>query len=135
MCTAARLTATPAGPLSLTSGEEAFEISSFLDPSNLQGKDFAGQFEASVGRPPGPLAAYGYEAMALALQAIADGADAAEDFRGEVVDALLGAERPESVLGSYSVTDEGDSTLCAIQPYSVHGGEPTPGKPICPPSS
>jgi branched-chain amino acid transport system substrate-binding protein len=132
---AATLSPTPPGPLSLRGGGEVSEIASPLDPSNLPDGAFAAAFERSFGRPPGPYAAYGHEAMALALQAIAEAADADEDFRGAVVDAMLGAQRPNSVLGSYSITDEGDSTVCAIQPYSVRGDDLIPGKPICPPGA
>ena len=71
--------------------------------------------------------------MELALQAIAEGAGADEDFRGEVADALLGAERPDSTLGRYSITDEGDSTLCAVQAYrSGRGGFAPEMPPLCP---
>jgi hypothetical protein len=71
--------------------------------------------------------------MELALQAIGEAAGADDDFRGEVVDALLGAERSDSILGRYSITDEGDSTLC-VQPYRGGAGAPAPTEPICPDS-
>ena len=108
------------------------EVAAALDPARLPDPDFAADFERTYDRPPGPYAAYGYEAMELALAAIADAAGADQDFRGGVVDAVLGAERPDSILGRYSITEEGDSTLCAVQPYAGGGGERRPEAPLCP---
>ncbi|MGH2923543.1 MAG: hypothetical protein ACRDKH_05885, partial [Solirubrobacterales bacterium] len=76
--------------------------------------------------------AYGYDAMELALEAIQSAAGEDDGFRGAVADAVLDAERPESVLGRYSITADGDSTLCAIQVYEASGGGLSPRKPICP---
>ncbi len=100
-----------------------------LDPANLADAGFAGRFEQRFARAPGPLAAYGYEAMALLLAAIEGARRDGGDFRASVADELLGADRPESVLGRYSITDDGDTTLCAIQPY---GPGDRPAEPICP---
>ena len=107
-------------------------IAAPLDPANLAGREFAAQFEQRFGRAPGPYAAYGFDAMGLVLAAIAQAADADDDFRGRVVDAVLDAERPDSILGRYSITEDGDTTLCAIQPYTVEGDRQVAGKPICP---
>jgi ABC-type branched-subunit amino acid transport system substrate-binding protein len=83
----------------------------------------------------GPYVSYGYEAMQLALQSIEQATDAGEDFRPEVVEALLSAERPDSALGSYSITEDGDSTLCGVQIYERRGSSLTPRKPVCPSTS
>ncbi|HET8975215.1 MAG TPA: ABC transporter substrate-binding protein [Solirubrobacterales bacterium] len=104
-----------------------------LAPSNLPAAEFAGEFEQRFGRPPGPHAAYGYEAMGLALQGIEAAAGGDEKFRTGVTNAVLGAERPNSVLGTYSIGGDGETTLCALQPYSLEGGRSVPGRPICPP--
>lgn len=108
-------------------------VAAALAPSNLPGAGFAGDFEQRFGRPPGPYAAYGYEAMGLALQGIDAAAGGDEKFRAGVTDAVLGAERPNSVLGTYSIGGDGETTLCALQPYSLEGGRAVPGRPICPP--
>ena len=118
--------------LRLSGPEATYASSPLLDPSNLADKAFAADFESSFERPPGPYAAYGYEAMSLVLAAIGEADDSGRDFRPAVADAVLSAERPDSILGSYSITGDGDSTLCAIQPYRVGGLERTPEKPICP---
>jgi branched-chain amino acid transport system substrate-binding protein len=118
--------------LRLSGPDASYASASVLDPSNLPEPGFATDFESRFERAPGPYAAYGYEAMSLVLAAITDAEGSDRDFRSAVADAVLSAERPDSVLGSYSITDNGDSTLCAIQPYRVGGLERTPEKPICP---
>jgi len=115
----------------LSDGDE-WQISQTLAPDELPDRGFATAFDAEFDRPPGPYAAYGYEAMELALDAIESAADADEDFRGAVVDAVLEAERPESVLGRYSITADGDSTLCAVQSYRLSPQETVPERPLCP---
>ena len=70
--------------------------------------------------------------MALALQAIAAALGGDEGLRAGVVDAMLGAERPDSVLGPHSIDDDGETTLCSVQPYVRRGGRLVPGEPICP---
>ena len=127
----ATLTPNEDGSLQLR-GKDLYEISAALDPTELPGSSFPVEFRSSFGREPGPYAAYGYEAMSLALAAIG-GAEKGEDFRPSVVGKVLDAERPDSILGRYAITEDGDSTLCAIQPYSLEGGRRVPEKPICPP--
>ena len=55
-----------------------------------------------------------------------------DEFRTAVVDGVLGSEHPGSILGLYSITADGDTTLCAIQRYREEGGEPVPGEAVCP---
>jgi ABC-type branched-subunit amino acid transport system substrate-binding protein len=78
------------------------------------------RFRDEYGREPGPWAAYGYEAMASALAAV----ERADDplSRSSVVTAYFdGAER-DSVLGAYSITEEGETTLDEpLGPYRVTG--------------
>jgi branched-chain amino acid transport system substrate-binding protein len=111
-----------------------YETSPALDPSRLPDKQFISEFEARFNRPPGPYAAYGYEAMEVVLGAIADASDSGDQFRDSVRDGVLGTERGESVLGPYSITEEGDSTVCMIQRYRVEGDRRTPLDAPCPPS-
>lgn len=127
----ATLEPTQEGSLRL-SGKGESEVAAALDPGELADPAFAASFEGAYGRAPGPYAAYGYEAMALALQAI-EAADKDEEFRRSVLNATLDAERPDSILGRYSFTEDGDTTLCAIQPYTLDGDHRVPRKPICPP--
>jgi hypothetical protein len=74
-------------------------------------------------------AVYGYEAMELVLEAIGKAAEdeGDDEFRRRVTDAVLGAQRPDSTLGPYSIGDDGEPTLC-VQPYR----DDRPREPICP---
>jgi branched-chain amino acid transport system substrate-binding protein len=74
------------------------------------GQAFAAAFRARFGRSPGPYAPFGYEAMALALDAINRAAQAGLTREG-VVSALFGTRDRDGVLGRYSIDRNGDSTL------------------------
>jgi branched-chain amino acid transport system substrate-binding protein len=93
--------------------------SAALDPSQLPmaGRQFAREFEHRYDRPPGRYAAYGYEAMALALHSIA----AAEDplDRESVIDAFFATRNRDSVLGRYSIDEVGDTTLDRLTGYRL----------------
>jgi len=101
-------------------GREMSLISGPADPRDLppEGQDMLDRFQAEYGREPGPWAAYGYEAMASALAAI----DRANDplARSSVIAAYFDGTERDSVLGTYSITDEGETTLSEpIAPYRV----------------
>jgi len=103
-----------------------------LAPESLPppGQEFLDRFRAEYGRDAGPYAAYGYEAMAVILDAIEQRDTGAGNLRSSVVDSLLKVERlDESVIGPYSFTTEGDTTLCEVQVYSP---ELEPLRTICP---
>jgi ABC-type branched-subunit amino acid transport system substrate-binding protein len=112
---------------------QTLEVSAELDPSNLPGRQFATQFEQRFHRSPGPSAAYGYEAMGLILQAIRGAGTDASQFRDNVRAGVIGAHRDGTVLGSYSITSDGDSTECMIQRYRVEGAQRMPLAAPCPP--
>lgn len=86
-------------------------ISGPADPRDLPaaGQEMLERFRAQYGRKAGPWVAYGYEAMASVLAAI----DRAEDplSRSSVIAAYFNTTERESVLGTYSITDEGETTL------------------------
>ena len=115
----------------LLQGAQVDSFQAPLAPVRLPGSSFADLFRQRFKREPGPYAAYGYEAMNLVLSAIAR-AEGADEFRAAVAEALLESERPDSVLGAYAITPEGDTTLCAVQRYEVRGARLIPGAPICP---
>ena len=110
---------------------QKFTLSAELDPSRLPGKRFPAQFEKAFHRPPGPYAAYGYEAMELILQAIRGAGTDASSFRDNVRNGVFGAHRDGTVLGSYAITDEGDTTECMIQRYRLQAAPKPLGAP-CP---
>jgi branched-chain amino acid transport system substrate-binding protein len=109
------------------------QVSAELDPSQLPDQRFAAQFKQRFHRPPGPYAAYGFEAMDLVLQAIRGAGTDASSFRDNVRSGVFGAHRDGTVLGSYAITSDGDTTECAIQRYRVNGRVRVPLGAPCPP--
>ncbi len=101
----------------LTSAAEA--------PSQLpgSGQRFLRAFRARYGRHPGRYAAYGYEAMAVILDSIRRAGDSGDD-RDAVVDAFFDTRARDSILGTYSIDEVGDTTLDRLAGYSVIGGRP-----------
>jgi branched-chain amino acid transport system substrate-binding protein len=107
---------------------QVLELSAELDPKLLPDKQFATRFARRYHRNPGPYAAYGFEAMALVLQGIREAGTDASSFRDDVRNAVIGAHRDGTVLGSYSITSEGDTTECMIQRYRIaRAGAVVPG--------
>jgi branched-chain amino acid transport system substrate-binding protein len=100
-------------------------VSPFLDPSLLpqRGKRFVRAFQARYRRRPDAAAAYGYEAMALLLDAIRRAGDNG-DARGAVTDQVLSTHDRNSVLGTYSIDGNGDTTLDAVTGYRISDGLP-----------
>jgi branched-chain amino acid transport system substrate-binding protein len=74
-----------------------------------EGRQFFADYEAAYGDPnPNPYAIYGYEAARLILDVL----DRAEDPTDR-----------ESVLGTYSIDENGDTTLTTYGVYGIAGGE------------
>ena len=86
-----------------------------------EGQEFFQQFEEKYGEPnPDPYSIYGYEAMRLGLDAIErSGSGNKED----IVAALFDTKDRSSVLGTYSIDENGDTTLTDYGVYKVEGGE------------
>ena len=95
--------------------------SAALDPSQLapSGKQFVSDFTAEYGRSPGRYAAYGYEAMAVILDSIDRAADPGD--RPAVIDAFFDTTDRESILGTYSIDELGDTTLDRMTGYELEG--------------
>jgi len=113
---------------------QTLELSAELDGKSLPGKlQFQSQFSRRYRRAPGSYAAYGYEAMELVLHAIRGAGTGASSFRDKVRNSVFGSQRDGTVLGSYSITSEGDTTECMIQRYRVIGAMVVPLGAPCPP--
>jgi branched-chain amino acid transport system substrate-binding protein len=70
-----------------------------------------------------PYAIYGYETMALALDVLKKAGAQAND-RSKVVSGLFDEKNRKSVLGTYSIDQNGDTTLTDYGLYKVSGGQP-----------
>ena len=87
------------------------------------GKKFFSDFEAEYGEPnPDPYAIYGYEAMKLVIDTCTElGADCTD--KQAMIDALFQTKGRESVLGTYDIDENGDTTLTDYGIYKIKGGE------------
>ncbi len=79
-----------------------------------------------------PYGIYGYETMALALDVLKRAGDKAND-RAAVVEALFATKDRESVIGTYSIDANGDTTLSDYGLYTIKDGLPTYEKKIVAP--
>ena len=86
-----------------------------------EGQEFFDQFEKKYGEPnPDPYSIYGYEAMRLALDAIQR---SGTGEKADIVKALFDTKDRQSVLGTYSIDENGDTTLTDSGVYTIKGGE------------
>ncbi|MBI5107059.1 MAG: branched-chain amino acid ABC transporter substrate-binding protein [Solirubrobacterales bacterium] len=82
------------------------------------GAAFADRFRQRWGHAPEPYAIFGYEAMAVVLDAVA----AAGPDRQRVIDAFFATRDRDSVLGRYSIDAHGDTTLAPYGGLTVSPG-------------
>lgn len=85
-----------------------------------EGARFYKEYEAKYGTP-GPYSIYGYEAGKLILDVL----DRAEDptDRASVVKALFETKDRKSILGEYSIDENGDTTLTDYGVYGIENGD------------
>jgi branched-chain amino acid transport system substrate-binding protein len=76
-----------------------------------------------------PYAIYGYETMSLALDAIKRAGDKGND-RDAVIAALFATKDKKSVLGTYSIDPNGDTTLTDYGVWVIKDGLPVYSKKI-----
>jgi branched-chain amino acid transport system substrate-binding protein len=102
-----------------------YVTSPLIDPSLLppQGQRFRRAYRQRFRRSPNPAAAYGYESMSLLLDAIRRAGDEGDD-RHAVIDEVLSTQDRHSVLGTYSIDGNGDTTLDTVSGYRVSDGLP-----------
>jgi branched-chain amino acid transport system substrate-binding protein len=104
--------------------KQTFMTAPTVSPDELPpaGQKFYEDYSAEYGEAEDeidPYAVYGYEAMDVVLDAIEKGGD----DRQAVIDAFFATENKESVLGSYSIDDDGDTTLTTYGGYIAKGGK------------
>jgi branched-chain amino acid transport system substrate-binding protein len=86
-----------------------------------EGQQFFDQFKQKYGEAhPDPYAIYGYEAARLALDAIER---SGTGEKADIIKALFDTKDRQSVLGTYSIDENGDTTLTDYGVYSIEGGE------------
>jgi branched-chain amino acid transport system substrate-binding protein len=91
------------------------------DEYPADGQEFFDTFSKEYDEPnPNPYAIYGYEAMRLALDAIER---SGTGEKADIVKALFATKDRESVLGTYSIDENGDTTLTDYGVYTIEGGE------------
>jgi branched-chain amino acid transport system substrate-binding protein len=101
-----------------------------LNPESYppEGQQFFKQFASEYGENnPDPYAIYGYEAMRLTLDAIER---AGSTKKEDVLKALFDTKDRESVLGTYSIDENGDTTLTDYGVYTIEDGELTFDKTV-----
>jgi branched-chain amino acid transport system substrate-binding protein len=88
-----------------------------------EGRKFFSDFEAKYGEAnPDPYAIYGYEAMKLVLDTCKElGGDCSD--KQAMIDALFQTKARKSVLGTYDIDENGDTTLTDYGVYDIKGGE------------
>ena len=94
-----------------------------LNPDSYppEGQEFFKAFTEKYGEDnPDPYAIYGYEAMRLALDAI-ERSETGE--KADIIKALFATKDRASVLGTYSIDENGDTTLTDYGIYTVKDGE------------
>lgn len=97
-----------------------------LDPKAFgpEGKKFFKDYSAKFNvASPDPYAIYGYEAMALMLDAIKRASDKGDLTRQAVIDAIFQTKDRNSVLGTYSIDQNGDTSLTDYGIYKINAGK------------
>jgi branched-chain amino acid transport system substrate-binding protein len=90
------------------------------DEYPASGQQFFTAFKQKYGESqPDPYAIYGYEAMSLALDAIKRSKTGTKE---DILKALFDTKNRQSVLGTYSIDQNGDTTLTNYGAYKVKNG-------------
>jgi branched-chain amino acid transport system substrate-binding protein len=95
-----------------------------LDPKTFgaSGKKFFADFKAKYNEPhPDPYSIYGYETMSLLLDSIAKASKSGKLTRQKVTDAVYATKNRPSVLGTYSINKDGDSSIKDYGLYKIVG--------------
>ncbi len=114
-----------------SAGERTFITSAAQDPSQLpaEGRRFVRDYRREFGERPDPYAAYGHAAMSMLLDAIRRAGDSA-NRRDELVQRVLETADFQSVVGTFSIDDNGDTSLEKVSGYRVRNGRLEFVKPL-----
>jgi branched-chain amino acid transport system substrate-binding protein len=112
------------GALISVAGEPPNKLTGF-------GATFVKSFGKSIGTTPNPYAAYGAQAMLVALQAVGlHGGD-----RAAITRSVFGIKITNGVLGNFTINNAGDTSLVPITIYRQSGKALLPVKTITPPAN
>jgi branched-chain amino acid transport system substrate-binding protein len=102
-------------------------------PSALTGAGatFVKSFGKSIGATPNPYAAYGAQAMLVALQAVAS----RPGDRAKITRSVFGLHVSNGVLGNFTINSAGDTSLTPITIYKQSGKLLIPVKTLIPQAS
>jgi branched-chain amino acid transport system substrate-binding protein len=95
-----------------------------VDPKDYPpaAQKFFADFKAKYGHTPEPYAIYGNAAMGLALDAMKRAGAKCND-RAEVIKQVFATKNLQSVLGTYSIDKDGDTTVNQFGRYLVKNGK------------
>ena len=112
------------GKIGSTVEKQAYITNPTLDPKlyPASAQDFFSTFKQKYGADPEPYAIYGYEAMKDALLAIQNAGDKGNDKQA-VIDGFFAIKDRDSVLGKYSIDENGDTTLSDYGADRIKGGK------------
>jgi len=96
-----------------------------------QGANFVKSFGKQIGTTPNPYAAYGAQAMDVALSAIAKGGGQ----RAAVTKSVFGLTISNGILGTFTINASGDTNLTPITIYKEAGKNLNPVKTLVPGAS
>ena len=86
------------------------------------GQKFFKDYKAKYGGgDPGQYAIFGFESMGLVLDAIKRAGDQGND-RAAVLEQIMSTKDRQSPIGTYSITDTGDTTLTNYGVYGIKDG-------------
>jgi branched-chain amino acid transport system substrate-binding protein len=93
------------------------------DQYPAEGQKFFDDFTAKYGeKNPDPYAIYGYEAMSLVLDTCEKlGPDCSD--KQKMIDGLFATKGRKSVLGTYDIDENGDTTISDYGVYTIDAGE------------
>jgi branched-chain amino acid transport system substrate-binding protein len=93
------------------------------------GQKFQADFQAAFGHAPAPQAIFGYEAMDSLLAVLREAGSAATS-RATVIRDYFAIKNRQSVLGTYSISGSGDTSLDAFTASRVVAGRLVPVKAL-----
>jgi branched-chain amino acid transport system substrate-binding protein len=94
---------------------------------NAAGSTFVSRFASAFGHAPAVQAIFGYEAMSAVLSVLKQAGTAAND-RTTVVKNFFAIKNRPSVLGTYSIDSNGDTSIAPFVFTRLHGGQLVPFK-------